>query len=175
LHATLKDTAAYSAILGVLEQGGVVAGCSAGAMIWGEVIPSFPTMIPLKPAFNKLPHSITLPHYDEFGERWAGLRALREAVTETIEPLRRDKTVRSSLEAEVEVPVAMVPEGFTDEALAELFITASVTRTDGESVSAKRTSEDKCGRCWRLLPDVAEDGALCGRCETVVAGQEAAA
>jgi cyanophycinase len=73
LHATLKDTAAYSAILGVLEQGGVVAGCSAGAMIWGEVIPSFPTMIPLKPAFNQLPHSIILPHYDEFGERWAGM------------------------------------------------------------------------------------------------------
>jgi len=73
LHATLKDTAAYSAIFGVLEQGGVVAGCSAGAMIWGEVIPSFPTMLPLKPAFNKLPHSIILPHYDEFGERWAGM------------------------------------------------------------------------------------------------------
>lgn len=73
LHHTLKDTAAYSAIMGVLEQGGVVAGCSAGAMIWGEVIPNFPTMIPLKPAFHKLPHSLILPHYDEFGERWAGM------------------------------------------------------------------------------------------------------
>ncbi|WP_353204580.1 zinc finger domain-containing protein, partial [Sphingomonas sp.] len=27
----------------------------------------------------------------------------------------------------------------------------------------------KCGRCWRLLPDVVEDGALDARCEKVVA------
>lgn len=73
LHATLKDTATYTALMSVLEQGGVVAGCSAGAMIWGEVIPNFPTMLPLKPVFHKLPHSIILPHYDEFGERWAGM------------------------------------------------------------------------------------------------------
>lgn len=73
LHQTLKDTATYAALMSVLERGGVVAGCSAGAMIWGEVIPNFPTMLPLKPVFNKLPYSIILPHYDEFGERWAGM------------------------------------------------------------------------------------------------------
>ena len=28
----------------------------------------------------------------------------------------------------------------------------------------------KCGRCWRLLPEVAEDGGLCARCEGVVNG-----
>ena len=107
--------------------------------------------------------------------RFAALRALRAAVTETIEPLRRDKTVRSSLEAEVAVPAAQVPQGFDDVMLAELFITASVTRHDGETVTAQRTSEDKCGRCWRLLPDVSEDGALCGRCESVVGAAEVAA
>jgi isoleucyl-tRNA synthetase len=33
----------------------------------------------------------------------------------------------------------------------------------------KRTDYHKCGRCWRLLPEVAEDGALCHRCAEVVA------
>ena len=100
--------------------------------------------------------------------RWEQLRILRERVTEAIEPLRREKTIRSSNEADVTVPAADIPEGFTDEALAELFICASVTRSDGDSVTVTRSTEDKCGRCWRLLPSVAEDGALCDRCEGVV-------
>ena len=100
--------------------------------------------------------------------RWEQLRILRERVTEAIEPLRREKTIRSSNEADVTVPAADIPEGFADEALAELFICASVTRSDGDSVTVTRSTEDKCGRCWRLLPSVAEDGALCDRCEGVV-------
>ena len=100
--------------------------------------------------------------------KWDALRALRDAVNEAIEPLRRDKTIRSSLEAEVIVPASMVPEGVSDESLAELFITATVTRGQGDAVIVTKTSHYKCGRCWRHLPDVAEDGALCGRCDEVV-------
>jgi isoleucyl-tRNA synthetase len=106
--------------------------------------------------------------------KWDMLRSLREKVTEAIEPLRRDKTIRSSLEAEVVVPASAVPAGVTDEGLAELFITATVTRGQGDAVIVTKTAHHKCGRCWRLLPDVAEDGALCGRCDAVVAGLDAA-
>ncbi|OAN83660.1 isoleucine--tRNA ligase [Erythrobacter sp. EhN03] len=102
------------------------------------------------------------------GARWAKLRELREDVMEAIEPLRRDKVIRSGLEADVTVPADAVPDGFSDADLAELFITASVTRSDSEGVTVKRTGENKCGRCWRLLPSVAEDGDLCDRCEDVV-------
>jgi isoleucyl-tRNA synthetase len=94
---------------------------------------------------------------------WAQVRALRTQVTEAIEPLRREKIVRSSLEAEVVVPEAPMPV----EALAELFIVAKVTT--GDAIAVSRTDYDKCGRCWRLLPDVSEDGALCDRCAEVVA------
>src|SRR5690606_30133333 len=104
--------------------------------------------------------------------RWAALRALREQVTEAIEPLRREKVVRSSLEAEVTVPAQDVPDGFTDADLAELFISGAVTR--GDTLSVKRTTDAKCGRCWRLLPEVHADGALCGRCEDAVAQLDAA-
>ncbi len=97
------------------------------------------------------------------GTNWADLRALREQVTEAIEPLRRDKIVRSSLEAEVTVPTLPIDA----DALAEIFIVAKVTK--GDTVSVMRTDYAKCGRCWRLLPEVAADGALCDRCSEVVA------
>jgi isoleucyl-tRNA synthetase len=103
--------------------------------------------------------------------KWTQLRALRDAVNEAIEPLRRDKTIRSSLEAEVTVPASAVLEGVSDEQLAELFITATVTRGQGDQVIVAKTTHHKCGRCWRLLPDVAEDGALCGRCDTVISAE----
>jgi isoleucyl-tRNA synthetase len=109
------------------------------------------------------------------GARWDALRKLREEVMEAIEPLRREKVIRSGLEADVIVPAAAVPEGFSDADLAELFITASVTRGDSDAVTVTRTSESKCGRCWRLLPSVAEDGDLCDRCEDVVARMDEAA
>ncbi|GMM91734.1 isoleucine--tRNA ligase [Qipengyuania sp. MTN3-11] len=107
--------------------------------------------------------------------RWARLRDLREDVMEAIEPLRREKVIRSGLEADVAVPASAVPEGFGDADLAELFITASVVRGDSAGVQVTKTSDHKCGRCWRLLPEVAEDGDLCARCEAVVETLDAAA
>ena len=76
--------------------------------------------------------------------------------------------IGSSLQAEVTVP-SSAPEGD----LAELFITAQVTRGEGEAVEIVPTSYHKCGRCWRHLPEVTEDGALCARCDDVVAGLSA--
>ncbi|KQM31317.1 isoleucine--tRNA ligase [Sphingomonas sp. Leaf10] len=105
-----------------------------------------------------------LPADQPLGTEWADVRRLRQQVTEAIEPLRRAKTVRSSLEAEVTVPTLPLP---ADE-LAELFIVAKVAAGDGE-IAVTRTEEAKCGRCWRHLPDVAADGDLCGRCAEVVA------
>ncbi len=107
--------------------------------------------------------------------KWGALRALRERVTEAIEPLRREKTIRSSNEACVTVPADAVPDGVSDEHLAELFITATVTRHEKDEVIVTKSTDHKCGRCWRLLPDVPEDGALCGRCDSVVAEQDAKA
>ncbi len=94
--------------------------------------------------------------------RWQDLRTLRTGVNGAIEQLRRDKVIGSSLEADITVP-AHSPAGD----LAELFITASVSR-DGP-ITVTRTDHHKCGRCWRHLPEVTHDGALCARCDDVVA------
>ncbi|WP_298306258.1 isoleucine--tRNA ligase [uncultured Erythrobacter sp.] len=106
--------------------------------------------------------------------KWDALRALRERVNEAIEPLRREKVIRSSNEATVVVPASAVPRGVSDEQLAELFITGTVTRGQSDKVTVTKSSDNKCGRCWRLLPDVAEDGDLCGRCDDAVAQMDAA-
>ncbi|MFL6750200.1 MAG: zinc finger domain-containing protein, partial [Sphingomicrobium sp.] len=104
-----------------------------------------------------------VPAVDADESKWAGLRELRTQVTEAIEPLRRDKVIGSSLEAEVTVPSDADPA-----LLAELFIVSSVRR--GDALAVAKTDYHKCGRCWRLLPEVKADGDLCARCEDVVNG-----
>jgi isoleucyl-tRNA synthetase len=96
-------------------------------------------------------------------DEWIALRELRSRVTEAIEPLRRDKVLGSSLEAEVTVPSA-------DDSpfLAELFITSTVHK--GDAIAVTKTANRKCGRCWRYLPEVKGDGDLCDRCGEVVNG-----
>lgn len=115
--------------------------------------------------FLEWPELPALPGDLPLGTYWADLRRLRETVTEAIEPLRREKTIRSSLEAEVTLPDLPLPP----EDLAELFITSTV-HAGGDGIAITRSDHHKCGRCWRLLPEVAADGALCDRCETVVEG-----
>jgi cyanophycinase len=65
LHQTLAGTPVWEAILSVLAQGGLLAGCSAGAMIMGEKILGFPFF---KPGFNFLPGSLVMPHFDEISK-----------------------------------------------------------------------------------------------------------
>ncbi len=74
LHATLVDTAVWTAVKSVLDRGGVVAGCSAGAMIMGGYVPDFslrfgvPFINRWQAAFGLVPGSIVVPHYNEFPE-----------------------------------------------------------------------------------------------------------
>jgi len=107
------------------------------------------------------PELPALPGDDQLSTRWAEVRRLREQVTEAIEPLRRAKTVRSSLEAEVTVPALLLDRAL----LSETFIVAGVG--EGE-LAVTRTERSKCGRCWRHLPEVSADGDLCDRCADVV-------
>ncbi|WP_213981257.1 isoleucine--tRNA ligase [Sphingomonas sp. dw_22] len=118
------------------------------------------------PSEDESVHMLEWPLLPELGGAltadWAEVRALRVRVTEAIEPYRREKQVRSSLEAEVTVPE--LPLSGDD--LAELFIVSSVTK--GDAITVTPTDRHKCGRCWRHLPEVAEDGMLCDRCAGVL-------
>ncbi len=107
-------------------------------------------------------------------EQWTRLRDLRLMVSAEIEPLRREKTLGSSLQASVTLGISDVQDRptLTSEELAELFIVADVgtsTVEHGPVAIVHLTTFEKCGRCWRHLPEVTEDGALCDRCTEVVA------
>ncbi len=95
--------------------------------------------------------------------RWTALRELRSQVTEAIEPLRKDKVLGSSLEAEVSVP-----SGENPEQLAELFITSTVRK--GDEIKVTKTQNRKCERCRRYLPEVEANGDICDRCKDVLNG-----
>ena len=100
-------------------------------------------------------------------DKWTELRNQREQVNEAIEPLRREKAIRSSLEADVTMG-EYLPVGDVD--FAEVAIVARVTMGEGDGIVVRPSEWHKCGRCWRLLPEVEEDGALCDRCDAVLKG-----
>jgi len=115
---------------------------------------------------------IDAPWRDEaLARRWDLIRATRERVTEAIEPLRREKVIGSSLEAKIlypdlELDLADQPL----DGLAEIYIVSEVAPGQGDRIEVTRTDRLKCGRCWRHLPEVEEEGGLCGRCDEVVNG-----
>ncbi|BAI97125.1 MULTISPECIES: isoleucine--tRNA ligase [Sphingobium] len=105
--------------------------------------------------------------------KWAEIRNQRNQVNEAIEPLRREKIIRSSLEADVCISdlAAILNDirSVSEQDLSEYFIVANVAFEQGiEGITVKPSEWHKCGRCWRLLPEVEEDGALCDRCEEVL-------
>src|SRR5579884_1822484 len=55
LLQTLQDTLAWQAIKNVFVTGGVIAGCSAGAMVLGGVIFGFPQVWQKQPALGLVP------------------------------------------------------------------------------------------------------------------------
>ncbi|MDH4400002.1 isoleucine--tRNA ligase [Sphingorhabdus sp.] len=99
----------------------------------------------------------------KLAENWGSIRGARMLANELIEPMRRNKEIGSSLEVEYSYPG---DAGEID--LAELFIVSTVHL--GREAGAVKTANHKCGRCWRHLPEVVDDGALCGRCADVVGG-----
>ncbi len=136
---------------------------------------------------SQAPHQV---RGDELVEKWDDLRDLRQSATYAIESLRRDKIIGSSNEAEVTYKF-FGAGSYDTELLAELFIVSSVTNVElietleamrsldvtgvardgrGTGIEVTKTTHHKCGRCWRHLPEVSEDGALCGRCEDVLNG-----
>ena len=88
-----------------------------------------------------------------------------------IEPKRKAKEIGSSLQAKVAIGTPERPAATPSE-LAELFIVSDVQleTTDTTTVAVTITDWHKCGRCWRHLPEVTEDGALCDRCDGAVHG-----
>ena len=80
LLETLQGTPAWQAILRIHESGGVVTGCSAGAMVLGGELFDFPQIWRTWPALGFVRGILVIPHFDEIpvgvsslaGKWWRG-------------------------------------------------------------------------------------------------------
>ncbi len=105
------------------------------------------------------------------------LLALRGTIAQAVEPARKEKLIGNALEASVTLTIGDCDllaslKGLESE-LEEFFILSQLTLQAGEETKAAlvRTSDAKCGRCWRHRPEVGSNPAhveLCERCAQVV-------
>jgi isoleucyl-tRNA synthetase len=98
----------------------------------------------------------------------------RAAIGQAIEPQRQAKKIGSSLEASVTLTLptdGLKHSIWSDQpTLAEFFILSELKVARGAELSAvvDENTHCRCGRCWKHLPEVKEEGGLCARCETAV-------
>ena len=121
---------------------------------------------------------------------WQETMGLINTVNEAIEPLRRDKVIRGSLEATVHVQ-PLNPDSFKflqkwgDELRFILIVSEAMVESDHVTAPAdsyetadyrvwiEKNPDTKCVRCWHQREDVGqsvEHPELCGRCIENVAG-----
>ena len=124
---------------------------------------------------------------DELAQKWRTVRRIRRVVTSALEVQRQDKTIGASLEA---APVVHV-DSREDLAVLrsvqfdDVCITSSISlsadpapaeafrlpEVPGAAVVFEKAEGGKCGRCWKVLPEVGMPGepGICGRCEAAIA------
>ena len=73
LRDTLAGTVCWRAIVEVFHRGGVIAGCSAGAMVLGDTMLSFRLTRGAVPGLGLVPGIVVIPHFDEFPMNLASL------------------------------------------------------------------------------------------------------
>jgi cyanophycinase len=80
LYRTMQGTRAWAAAERAWARGAVYAGCSAGAMILGALVPDVQSFeLPLYPAFNRLPGCLIMPHFDQLETYRPGATALLQS------------------------------------------------------------------------------------------------
>jgi len=102
----------------------------------------------------------------DLSTRWTQLLTLKDEVYQHLEPLRKDKVVKSFLEVKVKIESAS-PCPAPD--LASILIVSQVewAQRPGETTITVAVAEgDKCQRCWKTLP--VDSLGLCNRCAIVV-------
>ena len=119
----------------------------------------------------------------ELAEKWAMIRRVRRVVTAALEVQRTEKVIGASLEA---APVLYLADQAVKDILeqmpfADICITSDLTLSteaapsdaftmaeiEGIAVSFVKAEGEKCGRCWKILPDVGthNHAGVCGRCD----------
>ncbi len=127
-------------------------------------------------------------HLDEsLAERWERLLQVRNEVLKALEQARQEKSIGSSLEAQINIQSPKKLHSFLEKYLQELpalFIVSQVTLVDnlgeegyasqeieGLKIKVLRAEGHKCERCWNYSPSVGTDkehSGICARCLRVL-------
>ncbi len=106
---------------------------------------------------------------DALANKWEDIIAMRGEVSAAIEPLRADKTLGSSLEAMPIITTQNKDILAIKDDMADICITSKIIIKSGDSdVVIEKAEGSKCERCWKILPEVTENGDLCNRCTCAV-------
>ena len=112
-------------------------------------------------------------HYldSKLEEKWERILNTREKVYKKIEELRDKKEIRSSSQAKAVVYATekdLLALKSLEKELYTIFMVSEVTLAEGEKEpEVSPSTNQKCERCWRLLPTVGknlEHSTLCERC-----------
>ena len=119
----------------------------------------------------------------ELAEKWGMIRRVRRVVTAALEVQRTEKVIGASLEA---APILYLADQAVKDVLeqmpfADICITSNLTlstdaapsdaftmaEVEGVAASFVKAEGEKCGRCWKILPDVGthSHAGVCGRCD----------
>ena len=119
----------------------------------------------------------------ELAEKWGMIRRVRRVVTAALEVQRTEKVIGASLEAAPMLYLAdqAVKDVLEQMPFADICITSDLTlstdaapsdaftmaEVEGVAVSFVKAEGEKCGRCWKILPDVGthSHAGVCGRCD----------
>jgi len=135
--------------------------------------------------YEKSVHLADMPKVDDSIDwrgqesKWQKLMELRDEVLRVLEGIRQDKKIASNLEASVTIycedeKLTGILNEFGLEQFAALCIVSEVKlqKAVGQtSVAARKSSYQKCQRCWNYWPSVGADSEhpdLCERCIEVV-------
>ena len=123
--------------------------------------------------YNEMPEKVAADVDDSFMEFWNRIHELRDDVKKTLEPMIKEKTIKSSLEAKVTLSAGGETLEFLKQAepeLADAFIVSEVVIADNGAeleITAEKAEGEKCERCWAIRKSVgadAEHPTLCAHC-----------
>ena len=127
-------------------------------------------------------------HNPALAGKWKKVKFHRDHVMIVLEGKRQEKEIGSSLEAKVVIQLHKSDqEMLSNVNWAEVCITSEAdiefkdwpeleeaSSSRYASFSSEKAAGSKCSRCWKVLPEVSENGDLCDRCESVVNHKKAA-
>ena len=127
--------------------------------------------------FNDMPSTAAIEVESDFTALWDRIHELRDTVKRSLEPVIKDKIVKSSLETCVTLRASGEELEFLNKVLPELcavFIVSDVRveEADGElTVEVAKAEGEKCERCWAYSSTVGEcheHPTLCARCAAIL-------